>query len=86
MYARVFFHNAISLDARRGTASPGAEPAWAIATLFPPQRGWNEGAQLFSFTELLSQLVELVDGSTAVAVLPTKNHQQVVHALLTLLL
>ena len=67
-------------------ASPGAsEPAWAIATLFPPQGKWTEAAYL-SFTEPLGQLVELVDGSIEVPAMPTKTHQQVVHALLSMLL
>jgi hypothetical protein len=65
----------------RVRSRPGQSPRF-----FHRSVAGSEGAQLFSFTELLSQLVELVDGSTAVAVLPTKNHQQVVHALLTLLL
>lgn len=62
-----------------------AEPAWAIARLFPLQGAWTESAYL-SFTEPLSQLVELVDGSIEVPAVPTKTHQQVVHALLSLLL
>lgn len=61
------------------------EPAWAIARLFPAQGAWTEAAYL-SFTEPLSQLVELVDGSIEVPAMPTKTHQQVVHALLSLVL
>lgn len=67
-------------------ASPGPpEPAWAIATLFPSQGAWTEAAYL-SFTEPLGQLVELVDGSIEVPAMPTKTHQQIVHALLAMLL
>lgn len=74
-----------SVDTSRCNPVESREPAWAIATLFPPQGGWNEGAYL-SFTESLGQLVELVDGSIEVPAMPTKTHQQVVHALLALLL
>jgi Uma2 family endonuclease len=67
-------------------ASPGLpQPAWAIATLFPPQGEWTDAAYL-SFTEPLGQLVELVDGSIEVPAMPTKTHQQIVHALLAMLL
>jgi Uma2 family endonuclease len=67
-------------------ASPGLpEPAWAIATLFPAQGEWTDAAYL-SFTEPLGQLVELVDGSIEVPAMPTKTHQQIVHALLAMLL
>jgi Uma2 family endonuclease len=64
-------------------ASP--EPAWEIATLFPPQGEWSEAAYL-SFTESLGQFVELVDGSIEVPAMPTKTHQQIVHAMLAMLL
>ena len=76
---------ATSPETFRGRSMPAAEPAWEIATLFPPQGAWTEGAFL-SFTESLGQLVELVDGSIEVPAMPTKTHQQVVHALLTMLL
>lgn len=61
------------------------EPAWEIARLFPPQGRWSEGVYL-SFTESISQIVELVDGSIEVPEMPTKTHQQIVHALLHMLL
>lgn len=61
------------------------EPAWDIARLFPPQGHWSEGSYL-SFTESISQIVELVDGSIEVPEMPTKTHQQIVHALLSILL
>lgn len=72
------------------TTSPAApdtapEPAWEIARLFPPQGKWSEGSYL-SFTETISQIVELVDGSIEVPEMPTKTHQQIVHAFLSLLL
>jgi len=67
-------------------ASPGLPgPAWAIATLFPSQGEWTDAAYL-SFTEPLGQLVELVDRSIEVPAMPTKTHQQIVHALLAMLL
>jgi len=61
------------------------EPAWAIATLFPAQGEWTDAAYL-TFTETLGQFVELVDGSIEVPEMPTKTHQQIVHALLAMLL
>lgn len=61
------------------------QPAWVIATLFPAQGAWTEASYL-SFTESLGQLVELVDGSIEVPAMPTKTHQQIVHAMLSLLL
>jgi Uma2 family endonuclease len=61
------------------------EPAWEIARLFPPQGRWSEGSYL-SFTESVSQIVELVDGAIQVPSMPTKTHQRIVHALLSLLL
>lgn len=58
------------------------EPAWQIARLFPAQGEWTDEAYL-SFTESLSQCCELVDGRVEVPEMPTKTHQQIVHALLT---
>jgi Uma2 family endonuclease len=67
-------------------AFPGKpEPAGEIATLFPSQGHWSEGAYL-SFTETLNQLVELVDGNVEVLDTPTKSHQKIVRALLNLVL
>ena len=59
---------------------PQAEPAWDIARLFPPQGQWTERMLYLSFTESISQIVELVDGSIEVVEMPTKTHQQIVHA------
>lgn len=85
LYALVFFSLYAFVDTSRPTSSRVAEPASAIAKLFPPQGGWNKGAYL-SFTESLSRLVELVDGSIEVPATPTKTQPRFVHALLTLLL
>lgn len=75
-----------SIDAPESKSTmPPAEPAWAVATLFPRQGAWTDGAYL-SFTESLGQFVELVDGSIEVPAMPTKTHQQIVHALLAMLL
>lgn len=60
------------------------EPAWEIARLFPPQGHWSEGSYL-SFTESLSQFVELVDGRIEVPEMPTKSHQKIVQYLLNLI-
>lgn len=57
------------------------EPAWEIARLFPPQGCWSESDYL-SFTESISQLVELVNGRIEVPEMSTKTHQRIVHALL----
>lgn len=67
----------------RREAAP--EPAWEIARLFPPQGQWSEGVYL-SFTESMSQIVELVDGSIEVPEMPTRTHQRIVHLLLSMLL
>ena len=61
------------------------EPAWEIARLFPAQGAWTEEAYL-SFTESMNQYCELVDGRVEVPDMPTKTHQQIVHALLALFL
>jgi predicted amidohydrolase YtcJ len=61
------------------------EPAWEIARLFPAQGAWTEAAYL-SFTESMNQYCELVDGRVEVPDMPTKTHQQIVHALLALFL
>lgn len=53
--------------------------------MFPVQGAWTEEAYL-SFTESLNQLCELVDGRVEVPDMPTKTHQQIVHALLALFL
>lgn len=64
-----------------GHAARAHEPAWQIARLFPAQGEWTDEAYL-SFTESLSQLCELVAGQVEVPEMPTKTHQQIVHALL----
>jgi len=68
-----------------GHAAAAPEPAWQIARLFPAQGEWTDECYL-SFTESLSQLCELVDGRVEVPEVPTKTHQQIVHALLAALL
>ena len=76
---------ASSLKDSRCDRPASLEPAWEIATLFPPQGEWSEAAYL-SFTESLGQFVELVDGAVEVPAMPTKTHQQIVHAMLAMLL
>ncbi len=66
------------------TSGP-AEPAWEIARLFPLQGHWSDGKYL-SFTESLTQMVELVDGRIEVLEIPTKSHQKIVNYLLNLIL
>jgi Uma2 family endonuclease len=76
---------AATVGPTRDSPEATPEPAWEIARLFPPQGHWSEATYL-SFTESLSQLVELVDGAIQVPAMPTKSHQQIVHALLSMLL
>ena len=58
------------------------EPAWDIATLFPPQGAWSEGDYLALHT---TRLVELSEGRVEVLPMPTQKHQAIV-AFLTMLL
>lgn len=44
----------------RPQSGPSPEPAWEVATLFPPQGDWNESDYLALAT---NRLVELSDGS-----------------------
>lgn len=50
------------------------EPAWEVATLFPPQGQWSEGEYL-ALTDDTRRLVELVDGRIEVLPMPTFEHQ-----------
>jgi len=62
-----------------------AVPAWEIARLFPLQGHWSD-AKYLSFTESLSQMVEVVDGRIEVLEMPTKSHQKIVIYLLNLIM
>ena len=59
------------------------EPAWEIATLFPPQGEWTEA----DYLALNSQnwMVELSDGCLEVLPMPNAMHQSIVDYLFTLL-
>jgi Uma2 family endonuclease len=60
-----------------------AEPAWAIATLFPTQGSWSADDYLAFSAE--RPLVELVDGSIEVLPVPTDLHQRILDALFAIL-
>lgn len=68
--------------------SLASEPdyAWEVATLFPPQGHWSEGAYL-DLTDDTNRRIELVDGRLEFLPMPTELHQALVaflyHALLT---
>ena len=49
-----------------------AEPAWAVATLFPPQGRWTE-SDYFSLNS--KRLIELANGTLEVLPMPTWLHQ-----------
>ena len=52
-----------------------SEPAWAVATLFPPQGCWSEQEYLALPT---NRLVEFSDGVVEVLPVPTRLHQEIV--------
>lgn len=54
------------------------EPAWAIATLFPPQGEWTEADYLALGTE--QRRVEFSDGRIEVLGMPTDRHQAIAGA------
>lgn len=56
-------------------SEPSPEPAWEVATLFPPQGDWNESDYL---TLATNRLVELSDGRLEVLPMPTEWHQWIV--------
>jgi len=59
------------------------QPAWEIATLFPPQGLWSEEEYLDLET---NRLVEFTDGLVEVLPMPTLSHQKIVaylHQVLT---
>jgi Uma2 family endonuclease len=57
--------------------SSDAEFAWEVATLFPEQGSWSEGAYL-DLTDGTNRLVELVDGRLEFLPMPTELHQALV--------
>jgi Uma2 family endonuclease len=54
--------------------SVGGEPAWEIATLYPPQGAWTV-ADYLGFTDSTNHLVEFVNGHVEVLEMPTTGHQ-----------
>lgn len=55
-------------------ASTEGEPAWEIATLFPPQGMW-EVSDYLELTDHTNRLVEFADGQVIVLDVPTDAHQ-----------
>jgi len=51
------------------------EPAWGVATLFPPQGYWSEADYLLLPT---NHLIELSEGRLEVLPMPTEFHQDIV--------
>jgi Uma2 family endonuclease len=62
----------------------GAEPAWDIATVFPPQGAWTVEEYL-GFTDDTNHLVEFTDGQIEVLEIPTTEHQEILAYLFMLL-
>jgi Uma2 family endonuclease len=60
------------------------EPAWGIATLFPPQGEWS-AAEYLSLTAGSNRLVEFNRGRVEVHDMPTIAHQRILRYLLTVL-
>jgi Uma2 family endonuclease len=66
-------HNPIGLTS--------AEPAWEIATLFPPQGAWTVEEYL-DFTDSTNRLIEFTDGKLEFLEMPTISHQRILAHLL----
>lgn len=62
-------------DTPPSDAGGQAEPAWAVATLFPSQGQWSEEEYLLLPT---NRLVEFSDGHVEVLSMPTRLHQEIV--------
>lgn len=56
------------------------EPAWEVATLFPPQGQWG-AAEYLSLTNSTNRLVEFDSGRIEVLPVPTESHQFIVRFL-----
>jgi Uma2 family endonuclease len=62
----------------------GAEPAWAIATLFPPQGSWSVNDYL-EVSDETNRLIEFSHGEIEVLEMPTTAHQLILSYLLSAL-
>ncbi len=60
-----------------------AEPAWSVATLFPPQGSWSEAEYLAFSAERTG--IEYKDGHVEVLPGPTDRHQSILGALFLVL-
>lgn len=65
------------------SCGPGSEPAWDIATLFPPQGAWSIDDYL-TLTDSTNRLIEFTDGRIEVLEMPTIAHQRILLYLLML--
>lgn len=52
----------------------GAEPAWEVATLYPPQGAWSVEEYL-NLTDSTNRLIEYTDGRVEFLAMPTTSHQ-----------
>lgn len=71
------------LEQFKSNPTEWAEPAWEIATLFPPQGQWAEADYLSLQT---NHLIEFSHGIVEVLSMPSDKHQSIVAMLFTLLL
>jgi len=58
-----------------------AAPVWEVATLFPRQGEWTEGAYL-NLTAASNRLIEFSDGRLEFLPLPKASHQRILQFLL----
>lgn len=71
-------HQGINAVASDRSVQP--EPAWDVATLFPPQGQWS-AADYLSLTKSTNRLVEFDSGCIEVLPMPTEAHQFIVRYL-----
>jgi Uma2 family endonuclease len=62
----------------------GGEPAWELATLFPPQGAWTVDEYL-ELTDSTNRLIEFTDGQIEVLEMPTTGHQLILSYLFSAL-
>jgi Uma2 family endonuclease len=65
-------------------STTGHEPAWDIATVFPPQGAWTVEEYL-DFTDGTNHLIEFTDGKIEVLEMPTNEHQDILICLFLML-
>lgn len=73
----------LATQPKEAFSGANGEPAWEVATLFPPQGAWSEEEYLALDT---NHLVEFSDGHIEVLPTPSDKHQAIVGFLYVLLL